>query len=177
MRDVRGFAIKFYTQEGNWDLVGNNIPVFFIQGLSPFFRILRSGLIPMNATDSMKFPDFVHAVKPEPHNEVPTGQTAHNNLWDYFNLQPESKSSFPYDFRTPTQWGRRVASHMIMWAMSDRAIPRSYRMMQGFGVNTYTLNNANGEQFFVKFHLIPELGVHSLTWDEAMKVCGQDPGE
>ncbi|KAJ7254955.1 catalase-domain-containing protein [Mycena haematopus] len=137
VRDVRGFAIKFYTQEGNWDLVGNDIPVFFIQ-------------------EAMKFPDFVHAVKPEPHNEVPTGQTAHNNFWDYFNLQPET-------------------SHMIMWAMSDRGIPRSYRMMQGFGVNTFTLDNDAGERFFVKFHLIPELGVHSFTWDEALKICGQDP--
>ncbi|PAV19505.1 catalase [Pyrrhoderma noxium] len=137
VRDVRGFAVKFYTPEGNWDLVGNDIPVFFIQ-------------------EAMKFPDFVHAVKPEPHNEVPTGQSAHNNFWDYFNLQPET-------------------SHMIMWVMSDRGIPRSYRMMQGFGVNTFTLNNLAGEQFFVKFHWIPELGVHSFTWDEALKICGQDP--
>ncbi|EJD04347.1 catalase-domain-containing protein [Fomitiporia mediterranea MF3/22] len=133
VRDVRGFATKFYTQEGNWDLVGNDIPVFFIQ-------------------DAIKFPDFVHAVKPEPHNEVPTGQTAHNNFWDFFNLQPET-------------------SHMVMWAMSDRGIPRSYRMMQGFGVNTFTLTNAAGENFFVKFHWIPELGVHSFTWDEALKLC------
>ncbi|KAH8120604.1 catalase-domain-containing protein [Phellopilus nigrolimitatus] len=137
VRDVRGFATKFYTQEGNWDLVGNNIPVFFIQ-------------------EAMKFPDFVHAVKPEPHNEVPTGQSAHNNFWDYFNLQPET-------------------SHMVMWVMSDRGIPRSFRMMQGFGVNTYTLDNAAGERFFVKFHWLPELGVHSFTWDEALKICGQDP--
>ncbi|KAI0050664.1 catalase [Auriscalpium vulgare] len=137
VRDVRGFAVKFYTQEGNWDIVGNDIPVFFIQ-------------------DSVKFPDFVHAVKPEPHNEVPQGQSAHNNFWDYVGLQPES-------------------AHMVMWVMSDRGIPRSYRMMQGFGVNTYTLTNKKGELFFVKFHWVPELGVHSMMWDEALKVCGQDP--
>ncbi|TFY56707.1 hypothetical protein EVJ58_g7475 [Rhodofomes roseus] len=137
VRDVRGFAIKFYTQEGIWDIVGNNIPVFFIQ-------------------DAIKFPDFVHAVKPEPHNEVPQGQSAHNNFWDFVGLQPES-------------------AHMVMWAMSDRGIPRSFRMMQGFGVNTYTLVNDKGEKFFVKFHWIPELGVHSFVWDEALKICGQDP--
>ncbi|PCH36976.1 catalase [Wolfiporia cocos MD-104 SS10] len=137
VRDVRGFAVKFYTQEGNWDIVGNDIPVFFIQ-------------------EAMKFPDFVHAVKPEPHNEVPQGQSAHNNFWDYVGLQPES-------------------AHMIMWVMSDRGIPRSYRMMQGFGVNTYSLINAKGERHFVKFHFIPELGVHSLVWDEALKLGGQDP--
>ncbi|KZV92863.1 catalase [Exidia glandulosa HHB12029] len=137
VRDVRGFAIKFYTEEGNWDLVGNNIPVFFIQ-------------------EAMKFPDFVHAVKPEPHNEVPTGQSAHDNFWDYYSLETET-------------------SHMIQWAMSDRAIPRSYRMMQGFGVNTYTLINDKNERHFVKFHLTPELGVHSLMWDEALKIAGQDP--
>ncbi|KDQ28627.1 hypothetical protein PLEOSDRAFT_1111887 [Pleurotus ostreatus PC15] len=137
VRDVRGFAVKFYTEEGNWDIVGNNIPVFFIQ-------------------DAIKFPDIIHAVKPEPHNEVPTGQSAHNNFWDFVGLQPES-------------------AHMIMWVMSDRAIPRSYRMMQGFGVNTYTLLNATGEKHFVKFHWIPELGVHSLVWDEALKIAGQDP--
>ncbi|KAG8220044.1 catalase-like domain-containing protein [Butyriboletus roseoflavus] len=137
VRDVRGFAIKFYTQEGNWDIVGNDIPVFFIQ-------------------DAIKFPDFVHAVKPEPHNEVPTGQSAHNNFWDFAGLQPES-------------------SHMIMWVMSDRGIPRSFRMMQGFGVNTYTLLNDKGDRHFVKFHFIPELGVHSLLWDEALKISGQDP--
>ena len=105
----------------------------------------------------MKFPDIVHAVKPEPHNEVPTGQSAHNNFWDFVGLQPES-------------------AHMIMWVMSDRGVPRSLRMMQGFGVNTYTLVNANKEKFFVKFHWIPELGVHSLVWDEALKIAGQDPG-
>ncbi|KAF5352195.1 hypothetical protein D9758_009253 [Tetrapyrgos nigripes] len=137
VRDVRGFATKFYTPEGNWDLVGNNIPVFFIQ-------------------DSIKFPDIIHAVKPEPHNEVPQAQTAHNNFWDFVNLHTE-------------------ATHMFMWAMSDRAIPRSYRMMQGFGVNTYTLLNKKGERFFVKFHWTPELGVHSFVWDEALKLAGQDP--
>ncbi|KAH9919532.1 catalase [Fomitopsis serialis] len=137
VRDVRGFAVKFYTQEGNWDIVGNDIPVFFIQ-------------------DAIKFPDFVHAVKPEPHNEVPQGQSAHNNFWDYVGLQPE-------------------ATHMVMWAMSDRGIPRSYRMVQGFGVNTYTLVNAEGKRHFVKFHFMPELGVCSLVWDEALKLCGQDP--
>ncbi|RPD81695.1 catalase [Lentinus tigrinus ALCF2SS1-7] len=137
VRDVRGFATKFYTAEGNWDIVGNNIPVFFIQ-------------------DGIKFPDFVHAVKPEPHNEVPQAQSAHNNFWDFVGLQPES-------------------AHMVMWTMSDRAIPRSYRMMQGFGVNTFTLLNAKGERHFVKFHWIPELGVHSFVWDEALKIAGQDP--
>ncbi|KAJ5247981.1 hypothetical protein N7489_002675 [Penicillium chrysogenum] len=137
VRDVRGFAVKFYTDEGNWDIVGNNIPVFFIQ-------------------DSIKFPDFVHAVKPEPHNEVPQAQTAHNNFWDFVYLHPE-------------------ATHMFMWAMSDRAIPRSYRMMQGFGVNTYTLINKEGKRHFVKFHWIPKLGVHSLVWDESLKLAGQDP--
>ncbi|EER29949.1 Catalase A, putative [Coccidioides posadasii C735 delta SOWgp] len=137
VRDVRGFAVKFYTDEGNWDLVGNNIPVFFIQ-------------------DAVKFPDFVHAVKPEPHNEVPQAQTAHNNFWDFVYLHPE-------------------ATHMFMWAMSDRAIPRSFRMMQGFGVNTFVLVNKDGLRHFVKFHWMPELGVHSLVWDECLKVGGQDP--
>ena len=115
------------------------VPVFFIQ-------------------DAIKFPDIIHAVKPEPHNEVPQGQSAHNNFWDFVGLQPES-------------------AHMVMWAMSDRGIPRSFRMMQGFGVNTYTLVNAEGERFFVKFHWLPELGVHSLIWDEALKIAGQDPGK
>ncbi|KAF5386615.1 hypothetical protein D9615_001546 [Tricholomella constricta] len=137
VRDVRGFAVKMYTDEGNWDLVGNDIPVFFIQ-------------------DAIKFPDIIHAVKPEPHNEVPQGQSAHNNFWDFVGLQPES-------------------AHMVMWVMSDRGIPRSFRMMQGFGVNTYTLLNAEGQRHFVKFHFIPELGVHSLMWDEALKIAGQDP--
>ncbi|KAI1497726.1 catalase [Biscogniauxia marginata] len=137
VRDVRGFAVKFYTQEGNWDIVGNNIPVFFIQ-------------------DAIKFPDVIHAVKPEPHNEVPQAQTAHNNFWDFMYMHTE-------------------ATHMFMWAMSDRAIPRSYRMMQGFGVNTFTLINKKGERHFVKFHFTPELGVHSFVWDEALKIAGQDP--
>ncbi|KAF8474236.1 catalase-like domain-containing protein [Kalaharituber pfeilii] len=137
VRDVRGFALKMYTHEGNWDIVANNIPVFFIQ-------------------DAIKFPDFVHAVKPEPHNEIPQGQTAHNNFWDFQYLHSE-------------------ATHMFMWAMSDRAIPRSFRMMQGFGVNTFTLINAKGERHFVKFTFAPELGVHSLVWDEALKLAGQDP--
>ncbi|GAD91562.1 catalase A [Paecilomyces variotii No. 5] len=137
VRDVRGFAVKFYTDEGNWDIVGNNIPVFFIQ-------------------DAIKFPDFVHAVKPEPHNEVPQAQTAHNNFWDFVYLHPE-------------------ATHMFQWAMSDRAIPRSYRMMQGFGVNTFSLVNKEGKRHLVKFHWIPHLGVHSFVWDEALKLAGQDP--
>lgn len=137
VRDVRGFAVKMYTDEGNWDVVGNNIPVFFIQ-------------------EAIKFPDFVHSVKPEPHNEVPQGQTAHNNFWDFVYLHPE-------------------ATHVFMWAMSDRAIPRSYRMMQGFGVNTYSLVNKEGKRHFVKFHWTPHLGVHSLVWDEALKLGGQDP--
>ncbi|KAL9485342.1 hypothetical protein ACSS6W_004131 [Trichoderma asperelloides] len=137
VRDVRGFAVKFYTQEGNWDIVGNNIPVFFIQ-------------------DAIKFPDLIHAGKPEPHNEVPQAQSAHNNFWDFVQMHSE-------------------ATHMFMWTMSDRAIPRSYRMMQGFGVNTFTLTNAAGERSFVKFHFKPELGVHSLVWDEALKLAGQDP--
>ncbi|GLB34627.1 putative occurs in almost all aerobically respiring organisms and serves to protect cells from the toxic effects of hydrogen peroxide [Lyophyllum shimeji] len=137
VRDVRGFATKFYTPEGNWDLVANDLPVFFIQ-------------------DAVKFPDVAHAVKPEPHNEVPQGQSAHNNFWDFSGLQPES-------------------AHMIMWIMSDRGIPRSFRMIQGFGVNTFTLMNDKGERSFVKFHWTPELGVNSLMWDEALKIGGQDP--
>lgn len=137
VRDVRGFAVKFYTEEGNWDIVGNNIPVFFIQ-------------------DAMKFPDVIHAAKPEPDSEMPQAQSAHNNFWDFQYMHPE-------------------ATHMFMWAMSDRTIPRSYRMMQGFGVNTYTLINDKGERHFVKFHFTPELGVHSLVWDEALKIGGQDP--
>ncbi|KAL2002578.1 hypothetical protein VTN02DRAFT_6475 [Thermoascus thermophilus] len=137
VRDVRGFAVKFYTDEGNWDIVGNNIAVFFIQ-------------------EAVKFPDVVHAVKPEPHNEVPQAQTAHNNFWDFVYLHPE-------------------ATHMFMWIMSDRAIPRSFRMMQGFSVNTFILVNKEGKRSFVKFHWIPKLGLHSLVWDEAMKIAGQDP--
>ncbi|KAB8298939.1 hypothetical protein EYC80_001091 [Monilinia laxa] len=137
VRDVRGFAVKFYTDEGNWDIVGNDIPVFFIQ-------------------DAIKFPDVIHAGKPEPDNEIPQAQSAHNNFWDFQFLHTE-------------------ATHMFMWAMSDRGIPRSYRMMQGFGVNTYTLTNAEGKRSFVKFHFTPTLGVHSLVWDEALKIAGQDP--
>ena len=135
-RDVRGFAVKFYTDEGNWDLVGNNIPVFFIQ-------------------DAMKFPDLVHAAKPEPHFAMPQAGTAHDTFWDFASLMPE-------------------ISHMLMWAMSDRAIPRSYRMMQGFGVHTYRLVNASGASQFVKFHWNPKAGTHSLVWDEAVKISGAD---
>jgi len=136
-RDVRGFAVKFYTDEGNWDLVGNNIPVFFIQ-------------------DAMKFPDLVHAVKPEPHNAMPQAASAHDTFWDFTSLMPESM-------------------HMLMWAMSDRAIPRSYRTMQGFGVHTFRLVNAVGDSVFVKFHWTPLQGTHSLVWDEAVKISGADP--
>jgi catalase len=136
VRDVRGFAVKFYTDEGNFDLVGNNMPVFFIQ-------------------DAIKFPDFVHAVKPEPHNEIPTGGSAHDTFWDFVSLVPES-------------------AHMVMWAMSDRAIPRSLRMMEGFGVHTFRLINAEGVASFVKFHWKPRQGVHSLLWDEAQKLAGKD---
>jgi catalase len=136
-RDVRGFAVKFYTDEGNWDLVGNNIPVFFIQ-------------------DAMKFPDLVHAAKPEPHFAMPQAASAHDTFWDFASLMPE-------------------ITHMLMWAMSDRAIPRSYRTMQGFGVHTYRLLNAQGESQFVKFHWSPKAGTHSLVWDEAVKISGADP--
>ncbi|CAN7704201.1 catalase [Pseudoduganella sp. LjRoot289] len=136
-RDVRGFAVKFYTDEGNWDLVGNNIPVFFIQ-------------------DAMKFPDLVHAVKPEPHNGIPQAASAHDTFWDFTSLMPESM-------------------HMLMWAMSDRAIPRSYRMMQGFGVHTFRMVNAAGDSVFVKFHWTPLAGTHSLVWEESNKVMGADP--
>ena len=136
-RDVRGFAVKFYTEEGNYDLVGNNIPVFFIQ-------------------DAMKFPDLVHAVKPEPHNEIPQAASAHDTFWDFISLMPESM-------------------HMIMWAMSDRAIPRSFRMMEGFGVHTFRFINEQGKSFFVKFHWKPLLGVHSVAWDEAQIISGKDP--
>lgn len=136
-RDVRGFAVKFYTEEGNWDLVGNNMPVFFIQ-------------------DAMKFPDLVHAVKPEPHHAMPQAASAHDTLWDFISLMPES-------------------AHMMMWLMSDRAIPRSFRMMQGFGVHTFRFVNEAGESTFVKFHWSPMLGTHSMVWDEAVKVAGADP--
>ncbi|MEO6529089.1 MAG: catalase [Gemmatimonadaceae bacterium] len=135
-RDVRGFAVKFYTDEGNWDLVGNNIPVFFIQ-------------------DAMKFPDLIHAVKPEPHHAMPQAASAHDTFWDFISLMPES-------------------SHMMMWAMSDRAIPRSYRTMQGFGVHSYRLVNAEGDSVFVKFHWNPKQGTHSLVWDESAKIQGAD---
>ena len=136
-RDVRGFAVKFYTDEGNWDLVGNNMPVFFIQ-------------------DAMKFPDLIHSVKPEPHHAMPQAASAHDTFWDFISLMPES-------------------AHMIMWIMSDRAIPRSFRMMQGFGVHTFRFVNAKGESRFVKFHWNPVLGTHSLDWDEAVKISGADP--
>ncbi len=137
VRDVRGFATKFYTPEGNFDLVGNNIPVFFIQ-------------------DGIKFPDVVHALKPEPANEIPQAQSAHDSFWDFVSLVPES-------------------AHMVMWVMSDRAIPRSYRMMEGFGVHTFRMINANNEAVLVKFHWRPLLGAHSLVWDEAQKLAGKDP--
>ena len=135
-RDVRGFAVKFYTEEGNYDLVGNNIPVFFIQ-------------------DAIKFPDLIHAVKPEPHNEIPQAASAHDTFWDFVSLTPESM-------------------HMIMWAMSDRAIPRSFRMMEGFGVHSFRFVNEKNESVFVKFHWKPVLGVHSIAWDEAQKISGKD---
>ena len=137
VRDVRGFATKFYTDEGNWDLVGNNMPVFFIQ-------------------DGIKFPDLVHAIKPEPHNEIPQASAAHDNFWDFISLMPESM-------------------HTIMWVLSDRALPRSYSMMEGFGVHTFRLINAKGKSRFVKFHWKPVNGVYSLVWDETQKIAGKDP--
>lgn len=136
-RDARGFAVKFYTQEGVYDLVANNIPVFFIQ-------------------DANKFPDLVHAVKPEPHNEMPQASSAHDTFWDFISLMPESM-------------------HMIMWTMSDRAIPRSYRMMEGFGVHTFRLINEENKSTFVKFHWKPKLGTHAVAWDEAQKISGKNP--
>jgi catalase len=136
-RDVRGFAVKFYTDEGNWDLVGNNMPVFFIQ-------------------DAIKFPDLIHAVKPEPHHGMPQAASAHDTFWDFASLMPES-------------------THMLMWQMSDRALPRSYATMQGFGVHTFRLVNDAGESVFVKFHWQPKFGTHSLVWDEAVKISGADP--
>jgi catalase len=136
-RDVRGFATKFYTEEGNFDIVGNNIPVFFIQ-------------------DAMKFPDLVHALKPEPHHGMPQAASAHDTFWDFVSLMPES-------------------AHMLMWVMSDRALPRSFRTMQGFGVHTFRLVNAKGESRFVKFHWTPTAGTHSLDWDESVKIAGADP--
>ncbi|MBP3973255.1 catalase [Pseudoxanthomonas spadix] len=136
-RDVRGFAVKFYTKEGNWDLVGNNIPVFFIQ-------------------DAIKFPDLIHAVKMEPDRGFPQAASAHDTFWDYISLTPE-------------------AMHMIMWAMSDRAIPRSLRMIEGFGIHSFRLLNERGESTFVKFHWRPRLGLQSTVWDEAVKIAGADP--
>ncbi len=136
-RDVRGFAVKLYTQEGNWDIVGNNIPVFFIQ-------------------DAIKFPDVIHAVKEEPDCAFPQAQSAHDNFWDFISLTPESM-------------------HMIMWVMSDRAIPRSFRFMEGFGVHTFRLVNAKNESTFVKFHWKPKLGLQSVLWNEAVKINGADP--
>jgi len=136
-RDVRGFAVKFYTREGNWDLVGNNIPVFFIQ-------------------DAIKFPDLVHAVKMEADRGFPQAASAHDTFWDFISLMPES-------------------THMIMWAMSDRTIPRSLRMIEGFGVNTFRLLNEEDEPTFVKFHWRPKLGLQSTCWDEAVKIAGADP--
>ncbi|MBB5045018.1 catalase [Shinella fusca] len=136
-RDVRGFAVKIYTKEGNWDLVGNNIPVFFIQ-------------------DAIRFPDIIHAVKPEPDRGFPQAQSAHDNFWDFISLTPESM-------------------HMIMWIMSDRAIPRSFRFMEGFGVHTFRFVNAKDESTFVKFHWKPKLGLQSVAWNEAVKINGADP--
>ena len=136
-RDVRGFAVKLYTKEGNWDIVGNNIPVFFIQ-------------------DAIKFPDIIHAVKEEPDRGFPQAASAHDNFWDFISLTPESM-------------------HMIMWVMSDRAIPRSFRFMEGFGVHTFRLVNAEGKSTFVKFHWKPKLGMQSVVWNEAVKINGADP--
>lgn len=136
-RDVRGFAVKLYTREGNWDIVGNNIPVFFIQ-------------------DAIRFPDLIHSVKEEPDRAFPQAQSAHDNFWDFISLTPESM-------------------HMVMWVMSDRAIPRSFRFMEGFGVHTFRLIDANGRSTFVKFHWKPKLGLQSVVWDEAVKINGADP--
>lgn len=135
-RDVRGFAVKFYTEEGTWDLVGNNMPIFFIQ-------------------DAMKFPDLIHSVKPEPNKEIPQAASAHDTFYDFISLTPETL-------------------HNQIWVMSDRAIPRSLRMMEGFGIHTFRLINKKGEAHFVKFHWKPKLGVHSVTWDEAVKISGAD---
>jgi catalase len=137
VRDVRGFATKFYTEDGNYDLVGNNIPVFFIQ-------------------DAIKFPDLVHAIKPEQDNQIPQASAAHDTFWDFVACHPEN-------------------AHMIMWVLSDRALPRSYRMMEGFGVNTFRFVNAEGKGRFIKFHWRPLLGIHSLVWDETQKIAGKDP--
>ena len=137
VRDVRGFSVKFYTQEGNYDLVGNNMPVFFIQ-------------------DAIKFPDLIHAVKPEPHNEMPQASSAHDTFWDFIANNQES-------------------AHQVFWAMSDRAIPRSLRMMEGFGIHTFRWINEKGEAHFVKYHWKPLLGIHPKVWDEAQKTNGKDP--
>lgn len=137
VRDVRGFATKFYTKEGNYDLVANNIPIFFIQ-------------------DGVKFPDLVHAIKPEPDNQMPQASAAHDNFWDFASLMPES-------------------THMLMWLLSDRGIPRSFRMMEGFGVHTFRMINDEGDAKFVKFHWKPMLGTHGMVWDEAHKLAGKDP--
>jgi catalase len=137
VRDVRGFAVKFYTREGNYDLVGSNMPVAFVQ-------------------DAMKFPDLVHAMKPEPHHEMPQASSAHDTFWDFISLMPES-------------------AHALMWLMSDRGLPRSLRMMDGFGVHTFRFINARGVAHFVKFHWKPKLGRHALCWDEAQKIAGKDP--
>src|SRR5579863_8726386 len=136
-RDVRGFAVKLYTQQGNLDIVGNNIPVFFIQ-------------------DAIKFPDLIHAAKAEPDCDFPQAQTAHDNFWDFASLMPES-------------------THMLMWAMSDRAIPRSFRFMEGFGVHTFRLVTADGRSTYVKFHWKPKQGLQSVLWNEAVKISGADP--
>lgn len=137
VRDVRGFAVKFYTKEGNYDLVGNNMPVFYIQ-------------------DAIKFPDLIHALKPEPNHEMPQASSAHDTFWDFASLVPE-------------------VTHMLMWLMSDRGLPRSFRMMEGFGVHSFRFINARKNAFFVKFHWKPKLGVHGLAWDEAQKIAGKDP--
>ncbi|HEY4543186.1 MAG TPA: catalase, partial [Tissierellaceae bacterium] len=137
VRDARGMAIKFYTEDGNYDIPGISFPVFFIQ-------------------DAIKFPDFIHAVKPEPDTEVPQGQTAHDSFWDFVSTNEE-------------------AMHSVMWAMSDRGIPRSYRTMEGFGVHSFKWINEKNEVYFVKYHFTPQLGVHSLVWDEAQKIAGKDP--
>jgi len=138
-RDVRGFSMKFYTKEGNWDIVGNNIPVFFIQ-------------------DAIKFPDLIHAAKQEPDRGFPQAQTAHDNFWDFISLTPESM-------------------HMIMWIMSDRTIPRSFRMIEGFGVHTFRLIDADGKGTYVKFIWKPKLGLQSVMWNEAVKINGADPAQ
>ena len=136
-RDVRGFSVRFYTDEGNFDLVGNNIPVFFVQ-------------------DAIKFPDLIHAVKPEPNNEIPQASSAHDTFWDFISMVPET-------------------THTLMWVMSDRGIPRSFANMDGFGVHTFRFIDATGKSSFVKFHWKPVAGVHSLVWDEAVKINGKDP--